>query len=77
MKDTKNITDAYKKQNYMHKKLDICHSINVDSYKILCQKFFSASDIKQKYIDLAEDAVFADNEAEKEFILWLNREWQW
>lgn len=77
MKDVKAMVDAYKKQDYMHQKPVVCHSINVGRYKILCQEFFSASLIRQEYINLTEEANYVCNEAEQEAILWLNREWWW
>ena len=74
MKDAKAIVDTYKKHDYMHQKPVICHSINTDNYNILCQKFFSVSFNKQKYINIAEEANLVCNEAELEMIKWLNRE---
>ena len=77
MSSIKAISEAYKKQGYMHKKPVVCHSINVSSYKILCQEFFSTSLIKQKFIDMAEETNDVCNQAERDIILWLNGEWQW
>lgn len=77
MKDAKAIMEAYKKYDYMHQKPVICHSINTDNYIILCQQFFSVSFNKQEYIKMAEETNVVCNQAEREMIKWLNREWEW
>ena len=74
MKDLKAIQNEYDLHFALHKKTLNCHSINVESYKILCKEFFSVSSNKKEFIKLAEEANISCNLAEKEFILWLNRE---
>ena len=77
MKDIKAMMEAYKRQDYMHQKPAICHSINTDNYNILCQKFFAVSSNRQEYINMAEEANLVCNQAEQKIILWLNGEWEW
>lgn len=51
-----------------------CHSIDKGKYKILCENFFQDEYIVSKYIQLAEEDLFASNESEKQFLHWLNLE---
>ena len=74
MKDVKAMYEANKRQDYMHQKPVICHSIDTDNYNILCREFFSVSSNKEQYVKMAEEANFVCNQAEYEIILWLNGE---
>lgn len=73
MKRINAIKCEFDKINF-HKKLNFCHSIDKESYRILCEEFF----LSQKNIDLetelAEKTNILCNESEKEFLCWLNLE---
>ena len=65
---------AYNKKHCMHEKQHICHSINVDRYKILCEEFYSVKPNVDECLKIANEVTDACNQAQESFILWLNRE---
>lgn len=72
MKDTSSIQNEYLKQiSNFNKKNNFSHSIDSESYKILCEDFFSSLTNCQNAIFLAEESNMLELESEKKFLNWL------
>ncbi len=74
MKDIQKAINEYQKLDF-NKKINIVHSIDIDSYKILCKKFFTEKYNRVNFLRFANENLLFDNESEKKFTRWLNVEW--
>ena len=74
MKDKKNVASDFANLK-LNKKFKICHSIDIDSYRILCKDFFDKNQNRRLEIDLANEDFEAVNESENLFVGWLKMEW--
>lgn len=73
MKDKKNIANEYVNLN-LNKKLEICHSIDIDRYRILYKDFFDDNQNTNLELMIANANFDLTNESEFLFLNWLKME---
>ena len=58
----------------LHRKFDVCHSIDKKEYDKKCKNFFANKNNKNLEIQLANEVLSACKDSENQFLLWLNKE---
>lgn len=74
MKELKAIKDEFNKSYDINKNLDFCHSIDKERYKIQCRDFFFQTSNVDFFLNVCNEANYANFESENAYVEWLNME---
>lgn len=74
MKEFDAIKNEFDKIIDVNKNLNFCHSIDKERYKIECRDFFFQTSNVNFFLNVCNEADYANFESENSYISWLNME---